>query len=262
MRFSRISGFVVFWAFILIIHAQTALAGWVVEEADGTKVYVSDGKLKYADEGGYTWVVYDTHADNIAMVNPHSRTYAEGSVGDYCSAVEKIKEQALSGLSPEERRMVEELRGAKEDKARPAVEVLEEGSGGDIAGLATVKYKVLADGVLYEELWIAPEAPVLGELDMESFSRMSSEFSSCMTGGKGMRNLSAMVEASPAYSEVFKAGWIMKSVDYSEGSTPRTETNVKSFSKVSLSADELGPPEGYTRVSIEKFFISGSEEDF
>ena len=71
-----------------------------------------------------------------------------------------------------------------------------------IAGLSTRKYRVLSDGTLYEELWIASDPALLRELIVarapETFGRMSG----CLgTAGGAQR-----VEATEAYRRLYSEG--------------------------------------------------------
>ena len=88
-----------------------------------------------------------------------------------------------------------------------------------IAGLSTRKYRVLSDGTLYEELWLASDPALLRELIVarapETFGRMSG----CLgTAGGAQR-----VEATEEYRRLYSEGWPLKAVFHGDGgATPGT----------------------------------------
>ena len=218
-------------AVLVAFPAPNAFAGFIQTEADGTKLYVQGGKLRSdSEEAGDLWTVIDMNKGTLMMVNPEEKSYTEGTLDEYCAGMRTMMDamsQFMGGLLP------------KPAVKKPKVEVVKVGSGGKIAGYETTRYKVMVDGALREEVWLANDKALLKELGNP---QTMAKFSQCADMGDSY-------ESAPEYQAIDKAGWPLKSVSHADGKT-ETDTEVVRIEKADIPAAKFAAPKGYTRVPL------------
>ncbi|EMG36112.1 Protein of unknown function (DUF4412) [Desulfocurvibacter africanus PCS] len=215
--------------------ASIAQAGFIQTEDDGSALYVQNGKLRgETSEEGDMWSVIDMTKGTIMMVNPDEKTYYEGTIDEYCAGMRTMMDamsQFMGGLMPEP------------EQKKIKVEVVKAGPGGMIAGYDTTLYKVLVDGVLREELWMANDKALMKEVgDTQAMAK----FSQCVA-------METEFEASAEYQGLMKAGWPLKTVTHS-GSEPETDSEVVSIEKADIPASKFAAPTGYSKTPMTDMF--------
>ncbi|MFO7596452.1 MAG: DUF4412 domain-containing protein [Desulfocurvibacter africanus] len=215
--------------------ASIAQAGFIQTEDDGSALYVQNGKLRgETSEEGDMWSVIDMTKGTIMMVNPEEKTYYEGTIDEYCAGMSTMMDamsQFMGGLMP------------KAPQKKIKVEVVKVGSGGKIAGYDTTRYKVLADGVLREELWLANDKALMKELGNP---QSMAKFSQCMA----MEN---DFETSTEYQGLMKAGWPLKTVSHTGGDS-EIDSEVVSIEKADIPASKFAAPKGYSKTPMTDMF--------
>lgn len=229
-----------------------ALAGWVETDREGGKVLYSAGKIKEISDQDPTWTVLDIRTGHLLMVHSERRVFTRGTVADYCRTISEAISVSMAEMSPEERAMMEHFLGKdRPPGAAPAVRIEPAVDGGTIAGLATEKYLVLVDGRRYEELWLAPDAGVMQELNPADVRKLEKQMAVCMESLPGSAE-QPLPESDPAYEGLLQKGWVMRSLTYSNGDL-LSETEVASLQEWEIPASEFQPPPGYREVSLREF---------
>lgn len=221
------------WA--LLLGPLTAHAGYLIVDQNGEQVLLSTGRLKMAPRSaGGLVMVLDVGRGRLWVADPGQKRYWEGTVDEYC--------EGLRGVSA----MPQGDAGAGHV---PKVTIQRTSVTETIAGLPTRKYQVLADGTLYEELWLTSDPALLRELVVarapETFGRMSG----CLaTAGAGSR-----VEATEEYRKLYSEGWPLKAVFHGPGgATPGTP--VTRVEPHVIPEGELTRPAGFTAVPLLDVF--------
>lgn len=228
-------------AILAFLSTSTAQAGFIMTEEDGTITSIQSGKLRGdTEESGDMWTVIDMSKGTIMMVNPEEKTYSEGTIDEYCAGMRKMMDamsQFMGGLMP------------KPSPKKLKVEVVKVGPGGKIAGYDTTHYKVLTDGVLREELWVANIPALTKELGNPA---TMAKFSQCTEMGGDS------YETSKEYQGLMKAGWPLKTVSH-EGGGPEKDSEVVRIEKTDIPASKFAAPKGYTRRPLAEAFAPMGE---
>jgi len=246
----RLSVFVIISITLLLLSGLVHAGIFMVEE-DGSKTYISNGKLKeVSEEDG---MIMDSKSGDFIYFSPMKKIYTQGKISDFCESMAKMMEQMLASMPPEYKKML----GAGQEQKPPKVEVVSEGDGGTIAGYKTEKYKVLANGTLHERIWLATDASLIKEI--KSLVGMLSEFQKC---SKQMDFGTPPVEMSSEYIKLMEKGLTLKSIAYVEGSEEISSHTV-SLEIKEIPDSEFQVPTGYKQMSFSEYFqsqMSGSEE--
>lgn len=226
---------IVVLAFIVaFLTVSNAFAGLVLTDADGTTTHIQNGKLRSdTEEGGDMWVVIDTSKSTIMMVNPEEQTYVQGTIDEYCAGMRSMMDamsQFMGGMMPK-------------PEPKQKVQVVKAGPGGKIAGQDTTRYKVMVDGVLREELWLANDASLMKEF---GDPQVMAKFSQCAA-------MEQSYETAPEYQGLMKAGWALKSVSHENGESV-TDTEVERIEKSDIPAAKFAAPKGYARIPMSEMF--------
>ena len=161
-------------------------------------------------------------------------------------------EEMMKGVPAEQRKMMEQMRGKGSQGSQPEVIVEKMGDGGTIAGFKTLKYKVLVDGELFEEVWLTNDSALMKEF--KPLIQLLQKFSSC-TGDIGIE---AAPEKSPEYQKIMEMGFELKSVQYEYG-TPDPETDVVELEKTDIPDKEFEIPPEYKQRSFSEVMESHME---
>jgi hypothetical protein len=223
--------------------AVSAFAGWVQIDQEGTTTLISDGMLKGIGAGDDQYSILDAKKGNITFVDSKRRIYARESIEDFCDAV-------ITGMNKMKANKPQaEREKQKFNKDVPLVSVVSEGDGGVIAGFSTVKYRVLTDGKLYEEVWLTRDPAVMKDLE-SLFRTVMKKFETCLFSVANVADsLPLTVEETPEYKKLEQAGWQMKSMNHSGSAGPVTRSIVK-LEKIDIPAAEFEVPAGFKKTPI------------
>lgn len=220
----------------LLGSAAPGLCGLLITETDGAKSFVSDGRIKTVTEDPEDRpMILDMNKGTIAVLNDAEKTAAKGSLDEFCDMFEAISNAMQESMA----QVAEQGAAAMPGFASEPIDVRVEkvGSGGTIADFQTVKYKVFANGELYEEAWITTDKKLIRELgDMEKLSR----FEACASKMMGPYT----VEGTSEYKQLSEAGWLLKSVSMEYGER-EIIVDVKSIEEKNIPDSEFEVPSGY-----------------
>lgn len=237
--FIRSNSKAVFVILLVLIFTPSLLwAGWIQKDRDGTQTFISDGKLKIIEpdsEGSYLVINYP--ANQILLVDGNRKAYAAGAIEAYCEMMKKM----LAAFGE-----MESAFGGETENAPDSVTVVAAGKD-NIAGMAADKYKVLVDGELYEEIWLARDAGIMDEL-----GKRHEQFMDCLSEADDP------VENTKAYKDLSTKGWELRNISYEFGEK-EYNTNVMEIKKASIPDSEFVAPGGYKKMKFEEFFNSGVE---
>src|SRR5262245_2867327 len=220
---------------ILRLGPFTTHAGYLIADQNGEQVLLSAGRLKMAPRSaGGLVMVLDVGRGRLWVADPGQKRYWEGTVDEYCDGVRGLSAAPTAEAAP----------GRVPKVAVQPTSVTE-----TVAGLPTRKYQVLADGTLYEELWLASDPALLRELVVarapETFGRMSG----CLaTAGGGSR-----VETTDEYRKIYSEGWPLKAVFHGPGG-PTPGTPVTRVERREIPEGEFARPAGLTAVPLLDVF--------
>lgn len=210
-------------------------------------------------------MMLDVGRARMWMADAGRRAYWEGPVEEYCqavrgtmAAVDKQMAEAMKDLPPAQReqmlQMMKQMGRPTPDAAAapPRVTVERTGETQTIAGLTARKFRVLANGTLYEELWLTTDAALLRELDMgkapDTFGRMFG----CMVGGSSDR-----VETTAEYRQVYAQGWPLKAV-YHGGGGRAGRSVVTQVEQRNVAETDFAPPAGFRPAPLAEILgLSG-----
>ena len=248
-RKSRIVLVAIFILTILFL-TNSVIAGIYTEEADGSKTFISNGKLKELSEDG--GMILESKSREIIYYNPENKTYAQSKISDFCESMAEVMNTMIESLPPE----FKELFGIDQEQVPPEVEIVSEGDGGIIAGYKTVKYKVMADGELHEMMWLAMDASLVKEF--KSLTGILSEFQKC----SNMIKFGAPpVEMSPDYLKLMEMGLTLKSIQYKMGEENEIVNTVKVEIK-DIPDSEFQVPAGYKKISMTDYMGSQMNDEY
>ncbi len=257
------------------LFTVTANAGWVMEDSEGSTTYIGKDKIKseYTNEGISISHIIDVNKGLITMVDKNRKIYGSGTPDEYCNATrsfgKEMQEQAMAGLSPEQRKMMEEQMkqlqqmsksAPMENMPKPVVSIKRTGSNDVIAGHKTDKYTVNVDGDKYQDIWIASDISMddeMKKLRLDKFQLMQKRMDKCMDASKEEMGMMADPLDSPEYKKLTEKGFVMKEVYHTGGfSGPAGDetTEVVRLEKKSISSSEFKIPAGYKKVPIIDLF--------
>jgi hypothetical protein len=232
---------------LLLGLAVTVEAGWIMQEKEGDQTLISKGRLKSSADN-ISWIL-DGPGNKVYFIDGHEKTYATGTVEDYCGATAELVEQTMKNLPAEQRKSLEQMMKKENEEARHTVAVIEAGDGGSVAGFKAVKYKVEVDGELYEEIWLATDSDLLNEF--KSLKPMLRKFSTCAS----TFGTEFTPENSPEYRQLMERGVEVKSIAYTDGS-PEPVTDVVKLEKKDLPETEFSVPRDYRQITFGEMLKS------
>jgi len=247
---SRIAIAVVALALVLAATGA-AHAGWVHIDADGSESLISNGRMRASWDTGTS--ILDANTSKIVIIDDMRRIYATGTVDELCAEIKNSIESMMGDMPAEQKEMIQQM---MEQENAPEVKIVEKGAGEKISGFATKRYDVLANGELYEQLWIADDGDLVAEC--KPVMMMLSRFGQCMAAANPMGG-SSDPEATPEYAGVYELGVIVRSIsagELEEGIAPE-EANIE---KRDVPDSTFEVPDGYRAVSFADVFGMTGED--
>jgi hypothetical protein len=226
---------VVLW---LVIPAD---AGFVMVDQNGETTLISKGRIKNASEG--IVLIFNGPSDEMIFINDDQKTYSRGTTDEYCDSLNANFEQMMKGVPEEQRKMMEQMMAKGKESSGQDVSIVKLGDGGTIAGYKTVKYKVLAGGELFKEIWLTLDSSLMKEYKL--LMPVLKKFNSCTS----RMEMESSPENTPEYQKLSEAGFELKSVRYESGN-PEPETDVVQLEKKTIPESEFKVPSGYKQVSF------------
>lgn len=234
----------------LLASVSAAKAGWIMVEQEGDTSIISNGKLKSSAEG-VTWIL-DGPSSKMIFIDGNLKSYASGTVDDYCNATTSMIDAVMKGLNADQRKLLEEMMQQSQNGPDHKVTVSDASDGGMVAGLKTFKYRVQVDGEPYKDIWLATDPGLLKEF--KPLIPLLQKFSSCAnTFGTEF-----MPENTADYLRLMERGIEVKSIIYTDNS-PEPVTEMIKIEKKALSETEFSIPPDYRQMSFEQMLKSQME---
>ncbi len=230
-----------------LVFATSGICGLVMTEADGTRSLVSDGRIKStSDDPEEEQMIIDLKNSRIIILDAQAKTAAKASMDEFCAQMKKISASMAEAMEQMKAQGLSEMPPGM-GGGPSAVRVEKAGDGGKIAGYSTVKYKIYADGELYEEAWFSKDKKLTREMgDPDKMAR----FEKCASQMMGANS----VEASDEYQKMNRAaGWLLKSVEHGGGDT-ETIVDVRQIEKTDIPDSEFEVPPGYEEFPFKTLF--------
>jgi hypothetical protein len=245
---------------VLLATAAVADAGWLIVDGQGNETLVAGGRLKtMLRQGDGQSMVLDVSRARVWVADAGRRVYWEGTVDEYCraahgtmAAAEAQVAEHVRSLPSSQReqvaQMMRQLHPAPAARAGPHVTVERTGETLAIAGLPAQKYRVLADGKLYEELWLAVDPALTGELDLARAPDTFGRLVACLAGSGGEG-----VESTSEYRQVFAQGWPLRAVRHGRGK-PTDRAVVTRVERREVPEADFAPPAGFRAAPLAEVF--------
>jgi hypothetical protein len=244
-----------------LLVAQTVSAGVFVETvnrdiAAGTttpkqKIYVQNGFGRFMDPEGRSSLI---KGDTLYIIDDKDKSYIvmdkatmEQVAKKLNAQMEQLKQQ-MAKLPPEQRAQLEQvLGGAGLGGAPRTVEVADTGKSDKVDGRACKLWDVTRDGVLDEQICVAPYSSLPGK---ENFSTVFGNFAKVFEEmAKSVPMLSGMM-ANEFSAQVKTNGYPVRQRAYENGKLINEETLVKTWREEAIPASLFEVPAGYTRKSL------------
>jgi hypothetical protein len=281
----------------VLFAPAAAHAGYRFVGDDGMETVISEGRMRVSIPAVGYMRGYDGARGRLWMANTKTRTFWQGTAEEYCQDAKRTRdammERQAANLSPEQRRLMEQYkknesanreatrerqmenippaqRGMVEQYTKPpapssvkvTIERTEERT--TIAGQPVRKVRVLADGQLMEELWLATDPAFSRSIDYAKVREIDRRVQQCTSGellDRGDRDLENMpemyrravdpgghrakqrltraVQASPEYAGLMREGVPLP---------PKLNT----LEQRDIPAAEFEPPSGYRAVAPDE----------
>ncbi len=254
----------------LLLVPGTVGAGFVFVEDNGDETLVQRGRmrLKPRDPNGSSFAM-DLGRARMWMTDPTRRAYWEGTVEEFCATARGAFREVLGAAQRDAEKEIESLPPAERERARamlrqfggfgqptpgagsskrPQVTVERTGETETIAGLATRKFRILADGRLYEELWLTTDPAITKEMDPQRASETLGRMMACMLD-TNPRGGPAGVEDDAEYRKLYLVGWPLRSV-YHGGGGASGRSTISRAERREVNDAEFAPPAGLRRVPL------------
>ncbi|UCF64449.1 MAG: hypothetical protein JSW33_01070 [bacterium] len=223
-------------------------AGIIAVDKDGSRTLISDGKMKM--ESPEEGTIMDGGSGMITYYNMEKMVYSRGTEKEYCEAMSNLMEELLSSVPDAYKNMM----GLGDEKNPPKVEIIGKGSGGKIAGFETELFEVMADGKLYETVWLSQDEELKREL--KPVLKMLTNFYKCSQ----MMTKLVPVESTPEYENLLNKGIILKSVEFQDDLEDIAE-HITEISIQDIPDEEFTVPADYMELSFSEYFRAQMQED-
>lgn len=198
---------------------------------------VSQGRVR-ADDDPLS-IIIDYAAEKLVLLLPARRIYWRGSASEYVDLV---------SASERSRR----FRTAAKDKDKnksatpPKVEVKATDETAELAGWTAKKYVVLADGVPFQQIWVAPDVKLGDDLEPRRLHEFQQKI------GEGVRSRNRRVYdvlyKDPAYLALYTNGFPVRTESYLGKAVIGRQ--VLRISPATIDDREFAVPEGYTLTAL------------
>ena len=246
-------------------------AGYRLVNGHGGETLLSKGRVKMMLKGGSEGggMTFDLGQGRMWMAHARNKTYWEGTPEEFCTGLrqwsaaavsqmqERMKDQ-LAKMTPEQRAQTEKLlqqQGLVPGGKPPQVTIERTGETATIAGLSARRYRILADGKPYEELWLTADANVTREVNLARAPESYARLVGCQAQGTAPASRRTVYE-SPEYAKVYGQGLPLKTVHYGEDGAGRTVSEVVTVESRDISEAEFAPPAGFRKVPLPEFLGS------
>jgi hypothetical protein len=113
------------------------------------------------------------------------------------------------------------------------------------------KVLVYANGKPYQEVWLAKDISLQGDLDLKRMRSLQAQLTQAVMADLPSRQA---VEADPAYEKMLEQGYPLKIVELGEQGEPEAVTEVVLVQKREIPDREFLIPDSYRSIDLREFF--------
>jgi hypothetical protein len=245
-----------FFTLMALLHGN-AIAGWQVTckivSNEGSVItetlFIEQGKIKI--ELPDIIATFDLKSGSLILADPVNFVYYQGSMTEYTDGLKTFR---LAALLESDKGLTEKpAAGSKfgdsaqienyyNDLKIPAgiLGVVKTETESEIAGYRTTKYNILLNGILKEEVWIAPEIQLGEEFVWSIFLNFLKT--------TGIEDMAPAYLNSPEYFDLLNSGFPLRRIIIANGI--RTETQVSRIKEKTISGYEFETPSLSKKLSI------------
>ncbi len=252
---------------ILFFLCSQALAGLVVERifCQGTAptkgktskiiTYFQGNKVKTLEANG-EYTIIDLNKGTMVMVNPKKKEYyattLDQMIGQMQKGMDKLKAH-LQGMSPEQRRMLEQMMGLSQ-KPASGLSLKKLGDSMKVAGFPADHYVITQNGKKVGEYWVSKKLrdKMLKELDQDKIDKFEKAMAriSNQLNIFGNSNVAKLMEME---EKLQKKGEIVRQIHYPNNINMNREGSFQEVVKVreeKIPASAFAIPSGYKKKSM------------
>lgn len=237
-------------------------AGWIVDwehtpiKSSGERgttetatMRIKKGKVRLTQPS--TTSLIDYNKRRFAILNPDRQYFWSGTVDQYVTEMQQTRARAAKKRRGNEKAAPEEQ--AKIDpKSLPPVVVTKTDETETIAGHPTRKYEIRVDNDLFEELWVAEDLNLSGDLDPKKFLDYQKKMGAAMLGNSA-KAYNALYR-SAEYKNLLEKGFVLRSITHHiAGGFERKAVAVK---QEEIPESEFEVPDNYRRVRLSDVFAT------
>jgi hypothetical protein len=212
---------------------------------------IAGGRVRLEQPEIITLIDYNT--EQFTLINPTKRLFWSGTVDEYMREMGRNRAQKMSEQfgeagqkQPGKKPDFSTYQPPKVDPAKlPPLSISKTGQTETIAGYETEKYQIIADGTLFQEIWVAP-LDVSGDLDPARYLAVQRKMSSAMLG-KAADQYNALY-LNEEYQKLLAKAFILKIVTHHmAGGFERSAVTVE---ESDVPASTFSVPETYRKVRL------------
>jgi len=245
------------WVWGASVPAQ---AGWVAEarntaiksngdrlSPEPTTMQIADGKVRLVQPNSVSLIDYNK--GKFTILNPQRESYWTGTVDEYVTEVVRNRQESAK------RRFGEGAAAHFEspklaEAGLPKITVKKTDESQTIAGHQTVKYVVETEGQAFQEIWLAEDLNLSGDLDPKKYLAYQEKMNGAMLGKVAAINKAAY--RNEDYRKLHEKGFILQMITrHVAGGFERVFTSIR---RADISASEFEVPENYRRVRLSDVF--------
>jgi hypothetical protein len=242
------------------VAPQAARAGWIVEwtntalEKDGARLssepatmYIDKGRVRL-DQPTLTTLI-DYNKAWFTVLDPKRSLFWSGKVDDYVSEMTKQRAATMRERLGADAAVNYGMRKVDE-KSLPRIQIKKTDQTRPIAEHQTTRYEIYSNDVLFQEIWLAEDIDMKGDLDPEKFLAYQRRMGGALLGrSAGPFNA---LHRSKGYAELLQKGFVLESiVHHGAGGFEKKATAVRT---ADIGASQFEVPESYRRVRLAEVF--------
>lgn len=246
----------------LCITPAAAHAGWVAEwehtpiKANGERgatepatMSIEKGKVRLVQPS--TTSLIDYNKSRFTILNPDRQYFWSGTVDQYIAEMRKTRSRV--GKKRRGTDAEEEAQPKVDPKSLPPVVVTKTEETETIAGHPTHKYEIRVNNELFEELWVAEDLNLSGDLNAKKFLAYQQKMGGAMLGNSAT-SYNALYH-SDEYKKLLEKGFVLRSITHHiAGGFERKAVAVK---QEEIPGSEFEVPDSYRRVRLSDVFPTG-----
>ena len=252
-------------SFGLLGVAPRADAGWVVQwenvrikpggervSAGPTTMQIDLGRVRLEQPQIVT--VIDYNRGRFTVINPEHRQFWSGTVDQYTAQVLDDRTKAVSRRRRSRRRLRQARRPAVDEKSLPPIVIQRTRQKEKLAGHTAVKYVIMTNKELFQELWVAQDLDLSRDLPPRKLLAYQRKLGAVRLG-KSSDAFNALYR-NKEYEEVLRKGFALKTITHHiAGGFERTATEIP---RAAMDSSAFTAPKGYQRVDLKQVF--GADE--